>query len=438
MFFTLFHQNGKSAWLYARLFILLISCFISGLLQETLSANEHLFGNPISSIKIHGNRRTLSGIVIFWAELKPGQILSRKILKTARQNILDTELFKKVSIRVETEDGRVTVNIDLEEKYYTILLPVLSRNVDGDIKVGIRLKMHNLNGADQTLDALVEKADLSTGDISKRYRIKYDFPQYIEPYHYKFTVGESTTNTDNDGFLNVENEYFLSVSVIRDWHNSFTTKPLTLMTSVTYQNLRLQQPYPIGLNEREAGRFNRLSLKLEYDDVHNEKYRRYGQYFSLTYQQGLTGLNSDYASKIIELEARYYYRLNALNNFNSRWFAGFAHDTPFNHPLYEIGSAGTIRGLENESFSGTVLLFTNLEFVKRFSKYPSFRGSLFLDVGNVYNGVNEVDFSDLQTGIGLGLRWKVTSFVKTDLFVDLAYDTKSGNYKVYGGTSLNF
>ena len=210
------------------------------------------------------------------------------------------------------------------------------------------------------------------------------------------------------------------------------------MTSAIYQKLRLRQPYPIGLNEREAGRFNRLSLKLEYDDVHNEKYRRYGQYFSLTYQQGLFSLNSDYASKITELEARYYYRLNALDNFNSRLFAGFAHDTPFNHPFYEIGSAGTIRGLDNESFSGTVLLFANLEYVKRFSRYPSFRGSLFLDVGNVYNGVNGVDFSDLWTGIGLGLRWKARSLVKTDLFVDLAYDTDSGNYKVYGGTSLNF
>ena len=210
------------------------------------------------------------------------------------------------------------------------------------------------------------------------------------------------------------------------------------MTSAIYQKLRLRQPYPIGLNEREAGRFNRLSLKLEYDDVHNEKYRRYGQYFSLTYQQGLFSLNSDYASKITELEARYYYRLNALDNFNSRLFADFAHDTPFNHPFYEIGSAGTIRGLDNESFSGTVLLFANLEYVKRFSRYPSFRGSLFLDVGNVYNGVNGVDFSDLWTGIGLGLRWKARSLVKTDLFVDLAYDTDSGNYKVYGGTSLNF
>ena len=159
-------------------------------MQETLSANEHLFGNPITSIRIHGNRKTLSGIVIIWADLKPGQILNREILKLARQNILDTGLFKKVSIEVETEDGRVIVNIDLEEKYYTILLPRLSRNVDGDIKVGLRLKMHNLNGANQTLHALVEQAELSTGDISKRYRIKYDFPQYIKSYHYKFTVGK--------------------------------------------------------------------------------------------------------------------------------------------------------------------------------------------------------------------------------------------------------
>jgi len=433
-----FDQAAKSTRHYFKLLILLTSFLVVGIFQETLSAKEHLFGKPIAEIRIHGNLKTRSDVVIIWSELKIGQTLSQDMLDLARQNILDIALFKQVSVEAESDDGRVIVNIYLEEKYFTILLPRLSRNADGDVKIGLRLRMHNLNGGDETLHALVEKADLSTGDTSKRYRIKYDFPQYSKPYHYEFTLGESTTNTDDDGFLNVVYEDIYVVSIVRDWHAWFTSVPLTLTTSVAYQKIRLRQPYPDELDELEAGRFNRLGLRLEYDDVHIEKYRRYGRYYSLRYQQGLDSLGSDYESNITEFEARHYYRLNTLDNFNSRLFAGYAHDAPFSHPFYEIGSAGTLRGLDKESFSGNVLIFANLEYVKGFAKYPSFRGSLFLDIGNVYDGLNDIDFSDLHTSIGLGLRWKAASFVEIDLFIDLAYDTETGESKVYGGTSLNF
>ena len=416
----------------------MIGFTVSGLFQGTLSANEHLFGNPIAESKVQGNRKTRSDLVIVWSELKIGQILSRDILNLARQNILDIELFKQVSVEAESDDGRVIVNIILEEKYFILVLPTLRRNTDGDVKVGLRLKAHNLIGANQTLSAVVEKTDLSTGDTSRRYRISYELPQYTNPYEYHFSVGQSTTHTEDAGFFNVVYADFFSVSIKRDWYTSFTSEPLTLTTSAFYQDIDLREPYPPALNELEAGRFNRLGLKLEYDAVHHEKYRRYGRYYSLTYQQGLESLGSDYRSNIIEFDVRHYYRINSLDNFNSRVFAGYAHDAPFDEPYYEIGSAGTLRGLERESFSGDVLVFTNLEYIKGFSKYPSFRTSLFVDIGNVYDNRNGVDFSDLRTSIGLGIRWKIASFVQTDLFIDWAYDTETGESKAYGGTSFNF
>ena len=411
---------------------------LSGLFPGTVSANEHLFGNPIAEIRVQGNRKTRTDIVIKWSNLKTGQILSQDILNLARQNILDIELFKQVAVAAESEDGRVIVNIILEEKYFTLLLPSLRRNTDGDVKVGLRLKVHNLNGANQTLSAVVQKADLSTGETSKRYRINYELPQYSKPYEYHFSVGQSTTNTEDAGFFNVVYEDFFSVSIERDWYTSFTSHPLTLTTAAIYQDINLREPYPPALNELEAGRFNRLGLQLEYDAVHHEKYRRYGRYYSLTYQQGLESLGSDYRSNITELDARHYYRINTLDNFNSRVFAGYAHDAPFDQPYYEIGSADTLRGLEKESFSGDVLIFTNLEYIIGFSKYPSFRTSLFVDIGNVYDNLDGVDLSSLRTSVGLGVRWRIVSFVKTDLFIDLAYDTKTGESKAYGGTSFNF
>ena len=432
------NRVARATWIYFKLLILLSGLVLSGLFLGTVSANEQLFGNPIAEIRVQGNRKTRTDIVIIWSDLKTGQILSRDILNLARQNILDKELFKQVSVEAESEDGRVIVNIILEEKYFTLLLPTLGRNADGDVKVGLRLTVHNLNGANQTLSAVVEKADLSTGETGRRYRVSYELPQYTNPYEYHFSVGQSTTNTEDAGFFNVVYEDFFAVSIERDWDTSFTSQPLTLAISAIYQDINLREPYPPALNELEAGHFNRLGLRLEYDAVHHEKYRRFGRYYSLTYQQGLESLGSDYRSNITELDARHYYRINSLDNFNSRVFAGYAHDAPFDQPYYDIGSADTIRGLERESFSGDVLVFTNLEYIKGFGKYPSFRTSLFVDIGNVYNDLDDVDLSSLRTSVGLGVRWKIVSFVKTDLFIELAYDTETGESKAYGGTSFNF
>ena len=416
----------------------MIGFTVSGLLQGTLSANEHLFGNPISEIRVQGNRKTRSDLVIVWSELKTGQILSRDILNLARQNILDIELFKQVLVEAESDDGRVIVNISLEEKFFILLLPTLRRNSDGDVKTGLRLKIHNLNGANQTLSAVVDRTDLSTDETSKRYRISYELPQYSNPYEYQFSISQSTTHTEDAGFSNVEYEDSFLLAIKRDWYTSISPQPLTLTVSAIYQEIALREPYPPALNELEAGHFNRLGLKIEYDDIHYENYRRYGRYYSLTYQQGLTSLGSDYTSNITELDARHYYRLNTLDNFNSRVFAGYAHDAPFDEPYYDIGSSDTIRGLDRDSFFGDVLVFANLEYIKGFTRYRSFRTSLFIDIGNVYDDLDGVDFSDLHTSVGLGIRWKIASFVKTDLFIDWAYDTKTGETKAYGGTSFNF
>ncbi len=243
-FSTRGNRVARATCFYFKLLILLPGFVLSGLFLGTVSANEQLFGNPIAEIRVQGNRKTRTDIVIIWSDLKTGQILSRDIHNLARQNILDKELFKQVSVEAESEDGRVIVNIILEEKYFTLLLPSLRRSADGDVGLGLRLKVSNLNGANQTLSAVVEKADLSTGETGKRYRISYELPQYSKPYEYHFSVGQSTTNTEDAGFFNVVYEDFFSVSIERDWYTSLTSHPLTLTTSAIYQDINLREPYP--------------------------------------------------------------------------------------------------------------------------------------------------------------------------------------------------
>ena len=82
--------------------------------------------------------------------------------------------------------------------------------------------------------------------------------------------------------------------------------------------------------------------------------------------------------------------------------------------------------------------FSNLEYVFSYKKMPAFAHTLFVDVGNVYYDLEDVDFTDFHYTVGTGLRWKLESFVKTELFLDYGYNPETQEGKLYGGTSLNF
>ena len=119
-------------------------------------ANDDLYGLPLAQIIVEGNTKTKTRFVLKWAKIFEGDSISQLKLDQTRQNILDTELFKEVTLRVEMKQSKLTLIIQLKEKYYTLLLPRLSRNGDGDIKLGVNLKLSNINGVNQKLNLLAE------------------------------------------------------------------------------------------------------------------------------------------------------------------------------------------------------------------------------------------------------------------------------------------
>jgi outer membrane protein assembly factor BamA len=402
------------------------------------TANADLFGLPVAQIVVQGNTKTQTRFVLEWAKISVGDFIDQSKLDLARQNILDTELFKQVTLQLEMRQSKPSLIIKLEERFYTLLLPRLSRNADGDVRLGINLTMHNINGANQTLNLLAEKSELSNGDDGRRYRIIYDFPQYNRPYRYHIKLSDSVTNTLTNGFRNIEYENLALFSVTRDWHIGSLAYPLSITTSLAYQDINLKTSYPNTLSKSNAGKFNRIELKIEHDAIHAQQYRRYGYLHSLEIQQGLKALESDYSSRIIKIESRFYLPLNQRDNFNTRLLFGLSKKSPFNIPYYELGGSSTLRGLEQESIHGDVLLLANFEYVRGLESYPSFRWSSFIDIGNVYPALDEIDLRDFKTSIGFGGRWKASSFVKTDIFIDYAYNVDTDNNKLYAGTSLTF
>jgi outer membrane protein assembly factor BamA len=174
------------------------------------------------------------------------------------------------------------------------------------------------------------------------------------------------------------------------------------------------------------------------DGVHRERYRRFGSYYGISLEQGFEWLGSDYESTILELEINKFIRLNRYDNFNSRFVFEVSNDSPYDYSKYGIGGGSNIRGLEDVDDRGDGRWFANLEYLFSYKKHPQLAHTLFVDLGNVYEDMEDIDFGDLYYTVGTGFRWKIESFVKTDLFLDYGYDPEEQEGKLYGGTSLNF
>jgi len=398
-----------------------------------------VIGLPIDQFRVSGNIKTQEKYLLQWSELSIGQKLTLPALNKALQELRDTDLFRTIQFQAERHvNGELTLHIIVEERRYWLLLPRVSRNSEGDVKAGFRLRMYNIQGADQTLDLLAQQEQEADGDDSEEVRFKYKLPLFEQPYDLTWQFGQVIKNTEEEGFDNVETINNFSFGVSRDWNLDTFTIPLTLKTSIAFSDRDLREPYPESIEAREEGMFNRLRLGLSFDDVHRERYRRFGSYYGITIDQGFEWLGSDYESTIVELEITNLIRLNRYDNFNSRFIFEVSNDSPYAYSKYGIGGGSNIRGLEDVDVRGDARWFANLEYIFSYKKHPQLAHTLFVDLGNVYEDLENIDFGDLHYTVGTGFRWKIESFVKTDLVLDYGYDVEEGEGKLYGGTSLNF
>ncbi len=391
----------------------------------------------IGNIKTQGNEVTGHDYLIKWSGLEENQQLDDDSLDNARQKLFDTDLFREVSITADDIcRPEITVTITVLEKRYHLIYPRLSRNGDGDIDMGLKYTGHNLFGADHTVNITVSQKDYSNGDTAERLKMDYDWPMSIKPYHVRWAFHSIDTLLSETTENVTESDKALSFLVGRDWFSSHFDQPVTVFARVELWEKSIDGNSPeLTL---EPGQYNTLGIRLEYDNVHYERYRRFGYYYGLELNRGINELGSDFNSAHFIVEARYYYRLDELDNINSRFIISLASDKIFNEYNYSMGGHNTLRAIKTDSIFGNGLWQANIEYIKGFPGWPSVRIALFTDIGNVFESYSSINDHDWLQTYGLGLRWKIRSFVKTDLVIDYAYDPDSEYSKIYAGTSLVF
>ncbi len=393
--------------------------------------------STIRAINVSGAKVTKQQNLIIWSGLQVGQQVTATDLLLARQELFDKGLFKEVSIEQDAVCAdSVTITITIEEKFYHLVYPRLSRNADGDVSTGIRYRGSNLFGADQSLKIRYTEKDYDSGDEKVQADISHRIPMISQPYTIRWSAKTSERLDNDNGNEIQEITDGFKINVERDWLTNPFSKSVTVQTELRFEQLELEGDYQ-ALNT-VPGNYNTLGISVVYDDIHEEKYRRYGQYYKLELAKGLSVLDSDFFATQIEAAATWLMPLNPTDNLNTRIIIELSSDKVFNEYVYSIGGYEKSRGIEEGSKSGNALWIANIEYVKGYQRWPSFRTALFTDISNIFEEATTLNSDDWNATLGVGLRWKLTSFVDTDLVLDYAYDPQTGFSKVYGSTSLLF
>ena len=153
------------------------------------------------------------------------------------------------------------------------------------------------------------------------------------------------------------------------------------------------------------GRINSITWQKVYDSRDNIYDPTRGRRISYTAQWAGHGLGGDFDFYKFTAETRMYKKLGAKNVLAFRARGGFIQgDAPYSQ-LFTLGGADSLRGYEDDQFSGKYMYNATLEF--RFPIVKKVSGVLFTDIGDAWDAPNVTWYNSKKTfnyGVGAGVR----------------------------------
>jgi len=183
-----------------------------------------------------------------------------------------------------------------------------------------------------------------------------------------------------------------------------------------------------------------LGMDIGYADVSQYEYNRGGKAYGYTLDWSHDSLGSDSQFTKHVFYYRSYYRFDSrpLSNLNVQTRLGHSNNYILGNTAFGLGGSSDLRGYENDRFNGNSMLLTNIEYVFPYESHPLLRYVTFIDLGNTYDELRDIFHRQLHVGAGFGLRWKIKSFVRVDLRVDIGYGFSDEDYHVSFGTRHAF
>lgn len=413
---------------------------LSVLLPASASAGE-----IITDIRFAGNDVTQAEILLQEMTIRVGDPVDAARVEESRQAIQDLGLFKKVEAALIPAEGGKILQITVKEKFYLLPLPRANRNADGDISYGAQLRYDNLLGLNQRLKLTYEIREPIDGARIAAYSIAYDYPRVARtPYslgvNIEYVPGYQLTTTDAGG-AESRFEYDnanLSIGVSRQLAREGPTRGWSAGVGYGFSFTDYRRISGTASPPAE-GRDGYVTAGMNYADVRDYLYSRAGETYGYNIQYASPALGSHHHET---WRHYWYYRkyklVSPYPHRNLNYQLQFGLSDGHQGDAFSLGGADSLRGYPRGVVSGKAYFLANVEYLQPLFRNNALRGLVFLDIGNGYPGNFDIDPTDVEASVGIGLRYRVEALVKFDLRLDLAYAIGRKETKPYAGSSDTF
>jgi len=403
----------------------------------------------IVAIEISGNDTTRRRVILQEMLVKPGEPADPVRIAQSRQAIMNLGLFRSVDTELLPAAGGQVLKVIVREKHYFLPLPRLDRNSDGDITYGFDVRADNLGGLNQRLK--LSRKTKNYGDNSGTERstsLDYSYPRMFGTA-YQLDVSANRAHlpdvTLTDATSATTGTYShrsaeAKVALSRWLNVRGPSRGWRFGGGMIWRRQQYEPLSGVAVPGRYAGDTYGVLASVSYYDVRDLLFTRAGVSYGYDLEAGGQFTGSDYAYLRHTLYYRRYMPVSSLpyRNINVNLQLGLSTGRLFNGDAFALGGADSLRGYESSVISGKAFVLANVEYLTPIFGQRALRGAMFVDVGNAYPENRAVDLTDLHVGGGLGLRWKLKTFVNVDLRLDVAYANRLDGIKVYAGTKAPF
>ncbi len=411
---------------------------------------RHALALPVSEIRFTGNAVTKEKVLRQELLLHEGDEADSELIEASRQAIMNLGLFKSVTSTVEEDGAAQRLIFTMEERYFFLPIPrlgVSAKNGDaqegiGSYNYGLELRYDNVMGLNQRLKLVHEnetpKED--TGTSSRETSLKYDIPRLIgSPYQLNLNIKQIKQEVyEYEGELNTGFYHSRETSGgfhISRWLDESISRGWTAGGGLSATDLDYDEQSGSGLAYTDSYTLA-LSLGMHYLDTQEHPYHRQGEQYGYSISLGLPELGSNSSFTRHSLYYRRYQPVEfADSNINTQLQLHIANGTG---TTYSIGNSALLRGYDNDYAQGNAMLLGNVEYHHHMSGYRQLRGVLFADIGNAWPSASEINLGHMATAVGIGMRWRVQSFVDVTLRMDYAYALSAETSKLTLNTKASF
>jgi len=392
----------------------------------------------VGSISIRGNQRTHNEVIERELDCAVGDGSEHVDCEAIRARLSNTNLFSEIKVRADSlsEPGQLLLEVVVKERPAVLPYPIVNKSTKSGYSFGGGVVLSNLRGRQERLFVS------GTAGGVRGLSVYYHNP-WIAGHRTWLSLSSAFDQEDNDFDGFVEETFAVAASVGNSWTGDDRWRS---RVGLGFRSLISNEP-DRTIDDDNHDLLVHVSTGVTYDtrDIYRNPSRGWFQEVSAAWFGGALGGNVEYAQYVVDL--RRYQPVPI-----GRTLAGFVRATlrTGGVPIYRrlhFGGGSTVRGFPTSRTTGEHGVLAGVEY--RFDMLKqrvydvgrvrnldfAMSGAFFIDAGAAWTEDAALDWGDVITSAGFGLRC-FAHWIDVARF-DVAY-TEDGDLGIEVGQGMKF